>query len=182
MKTTTVKLTLPGHKGAAYAMYEDGVLVMLINEIVNCQLSIINYAGKDFERVELTPKTVSEKVAMFCLLYKKHKAIPYRASKQEKANLKLVTVNEHLLNTYFTHTSYPLTHTKTMADYVRHYNTVRDLAANGVPQKKSAFPDVYDKLYERTISDDITKLQRYWAHLREQGWRKTDGVWSQEAK
>ena len=63
-----------------------------------------------------------------------------------------------------------------MADYVRHYNTVRDLATNGKPVK-SAFPNVYDREYEKRIAEDVSKLQRYWAHLRAHGWAKEDGTW-----
>ncbi len=43
-------------------------------------------------------------------------------------------------------------------------------------QAKSSFPMVYDKAYEKTISEDVAKLQRYWAHLRTLGWKKVDGA------
>lgn len=188
MKVTTYKVT--GFlQGCIYAMYSDGWLNYLTTEgladLNTCTPS--DYAkfplkeedlirSTVFKSVELKPKTVSEKVALFTMLYKEHKGHPYRAMKEEKANLKNVTVTKELLNAYFKHVNYPLNTTKSMADYVRHYNTVRDLATNGL-QAKSSFPMVYDKAYEKTISEDIVKLQRYWAHLRSLGWKKENGVW-----
>ena len=192
--TTTYKVTSQFFNGSAFAMYDNGMLDTLIVELSDdapgCKQTdydqfplkekdlLISY-GK-WQAIELKPKTVAEKVALFCLLYKKHKGIAYRATKQEKANMKLVTCNQQLLDKYFTSTAYPLTHTKTMADYVRHYNTVRDLATNGTPAKKSSFPDVPDSDYEKTLS--IEKLNAYRQHLLGLGWRKRDGVWIQEKK
>lgn len=185
MSTTTYKIMLEGDSGAAYAMFQDGALKMFINEwskfteppkyIPIQEKSFIAWSN-DYKVTALQPRSVADKVALFCLLYKQHKNLTYRAGKEEKANLKLVTVNNELLEVYFTSTQYPLTGTKSMADYVRHYNTVRDLATNGKPVK-SAFPDVYDREYEKRIGEDVSKLQRYWAHLRAQGWVKNDGVW-----
>ena len=177
------------YKGTVYAQYnEAGWLMMLFADNLSsesgCPPGWDMFPLKEFDlqrsemltAKELKAKSVADKVAMFCMLYKNHKGITYRAMKEEKANLKSVTVNEQLLNTYFATVQYPLTGIKTMADYVRHYNAVRDLATNGKPVKNS-FPEVYDKQYEAMIGDDVSKLQRYWAHLRAQGWKKADGVW-----
>lgn len=190
MTTSTIKLTLEGYTGAAYALYRGGVLVQCINEIgmdyekdESSHMPMIPLYQLDltytkFIQEELKPRTVAEKVAMFCLKYKQHKGQPYRAMKQEKANLRTVTVNDVLLDTYFSTASYPLNSSKTMADYTRHFNTIRDLSANG-RAVKSEFPAVYDREYEKRISDDVSKLQRYWSHLRSLGWFKDDGVWKQ---
>ena len=195
-KTATYKVT--GYfDGVVYAMYKDGMLDTLLCQLTKPLISKDNPPGWDmfplqendlinctdmFKAVELKPKTLADKVALFCLKYKQYKKQPYQAQKIEKANLKLVTVNEQLLNTYFTNNNYPLNSTKNMADYVRHYNTVRDLTANGASQSSRAFPQVYDMAYEKIISDDVSKLQRYWAHLRSLGWKKEDGVWKQHLK
>jgi hypothetical protein len=183
---TTYKIT--GYfRGTLYASYSRGLLQQALAEL-EAEQPVCEPPGgyklplKEFDLLHsevltatvLKPRTVAEKVALFCMHYKKHKSVAYRATREEKANMKLVTVNEQLLNTYFTHTAYPLTHTKSMADYVRHYNTVRDLAANGVPQKKT-FPDHPDSDYEKTLSPE--KLSAYRVHLRELGWRKVDGVY-----
>jgi hypothetical protein len=194
MKSNTYKVT--GYfDGVVYALYKNEVLEMLLCELNN-PLTVndkpVGYDMFPLREVDLTdnemlkavllkPKSVADKVALFTLKYKQHKGQPYRAMKEEKANLKNVTVNEALLDAYFKHVNYPLNGTKSMADYIRHYNTVRDLAANGV-QAKNSFPMVYDKAYEKTISEDVAKLQRYWAHLRTLGWKKVDGAWTEPAK
>lgn len=189
MNTTFYKITLRNLSGAAYAMYEDGCLSMFLNELErngpelfmlmpNVCMSELHLKGLTGITVQqLQPKTVADKVALFCLKYKQHKGQPYRAMKEEKANLKTVTVTNVLLDAYFTNDNYPLNTTKSMADYVRHYNTIRDLAANGRPVKR-VFPDVYDREYERRIGDDVVKLQAYWQHLRNIGWYKSEGVWT----
>jgi hypothetical protein len=190
--TTTYKVTNKDYYGAAFALYENGLLSNLMVDYKlatqHPRLASVDFPLTEkellrnpvFDATELKPRTVAEKVALFCLLYKKNKGMAYRAAKEEKANMKLVTVNEQLLNKYFTSTAYPLSHTKTMADYVRHYNTIRDLATNGTPAK-AKYPDVYDREYEKRISDDVGKLQGYWEYLRALGWKKTDGVWSRVA-
>jgi hypothetical protein len=172
--------------GTAYAMYEHGYLTMLLSELkpqagdlLHQDFPLTEFALEHSELYSsklIVPTSVADKVALFCLLYKHYKKVSYRAMKEEKANLKTVTVNGQLLNTYFTNVNYPLSQTKSMADYVRHYNTVRDLATNGKPVK-SAFPNVYDREYEKRIAEDVSKLQRYWAHLRAHGWAKEDGTW-----
>jgi hypothetical protein len=190
--TNTYKVT--GYfDGVVYAMYKNGILEMLLSDItmpLSCTppgYDMFPLKEFDLQHSEmltaklLKPKSVADKVALFTLKYKQHKGQPYRAMKEEKANLKNVTVTEALLDAYFKHVNYPLNGTKGMADYIRHYNTVRDLAANGV-QAKSSFPQVYDKAYEKTISEDVAKLQRYWAHLRTLGWKKVDGAWTEPIK
>ena len=186
MGTTTYKLTMKGVKGSAYAMFNEDLLHILINELEETPVTLRKdrffemLKGFGMTAQELVPKTVADKVAMFCMLHKNYKGFAYRAGKTEKANMRGVNVSQQLLDAYFTNTAYPLTATKTMADYVRHYNTVRDIASNGKPVKKSSFPEVYDREYERNISQDVSKLQSYWSHLRELGWRKIDGVWTKQ--
>lgn len=187
MKSTTYKVD--NQFGLAYALYTDGYLSMLLCELQPTDMLYSDFPLREFDlqhseiyrAVALKPKSVADKVALFTLKYKQHKGQPYRAMKEEKANLKNVTVTEALLDAYFKHVNYPLNATKSMADYIRHYNTVRDLAANGV-QAKSSFPQVYDRAYEKTISEDVAKLQRYWAHLRTLGWKKVDGAWTEPVK
>lgn len=186
MKVATYKVTGRA-PGQAYAIYQDGVLKQLLCDFDLPAISAIT--GEEFPLRELDllhsevftakklePRSVADKVALFCLHYKQHKTVAYRAGKEEKANLKHVVVNEQLLKVYLTSASYPLTGTKSMADYVRHYNAIRDLAANG-KTVKSGMPAVYDLSYEKLISEDVSKLQRYWAHLRGLGWKKENGVW-----
>jgi hypothetical protein len=186
MKATNYKITIEGTRGAAYAQYVDGVLQMFINDLGKfTQLprfvptkedGLKAMHGRDWKVSELVSKTVSDKAALFCLVYKLYKKIAYRATKTELANLKIVTVNEDLLKTYFESVEFPLNNTKSITDYIRHYNHVRDLSTNGAPKKvKTRFPDVYDKEFERGLEGET--LAAYWQRLRELGWKKIDGVW-----
>lgn len=183
MRVTTYKILALKVEGTAYAVYQDGWLTMLISEMTHDEHLDFPLREKDlldaagFWSVQhLAPKSVADKVALFCIKYKQHKNLTYRAAKEEKANLKLVTVNEQLLDAYFTHVNYPLNTTKSMADYVRHYNTVRDLATHGA-KPRGGFPDVPDSEYEKTLSPE--KLSAYRLHLVQLGWKKVDGVWKQ---
>ena len=185
----TYKITIPKVTGSAYAMYVNGLLVQFINELAqgasvsillpNVPVMEVNFkALTGIVITELKAKSAADKIALFTFYYQKHKGQAYRSTKEERANITRVTVNEVLLNTYFKASQYPLAGLKSIGDYIRHYNEVRDLAANGSP-RKSSFPDVYDKQYEAMIGIDVNKLQDYWAHLRSLGWSKADGVWKQ---
>lgn len=187
--TTIYKITLRGVTGAAYALFEKGMLTQFINELEGnatvlqlmpqLALSEVQFKGLTGITIgELKAKSAADKLALFCFVYQKHKGTTYRTTKEDRANIVHVTVNEHLLNTYFKANQYPLAGLKSIGDYVRHYNEVRDLAANGMPVKNT-FPDVYDRQYEQLISADVNKLQSYWAHLRSKGWSKIDGIWKQ---
>jgi hypothetical protein len=186
MATTTYKITAEGSKGASYAQFEDGLLRMFINEwskfvepprAIPMQEKHFLVMGAPYQITELKPRNVADKVALFCIKFKEYMKFTCRPTKTDKANLTHVTVSEEYLKVYFTTKDvFPLNSNKSMADYIRHYDAIRNLAINGV-QTKSNLPNVYDMLYEKQISDDPSKLQRYWAHLRELGWRKIDGVW-----
>jgi hypothetical protein len=185
----TYKITIHGVRGQAYALYDKGMLVHFINELDHSNAvftlmpSVTMNEGtlKSLTGIkvqELKPRSASDKLALFSFMYKKAKGITYTPTREERANIAHVTVNEQLVNTYLKATQYPLQGLKTITDYIRHYNEVRDLATNGTPVK-AEFPAVYDREYEKHICDDTAKLTRYWAHLRSLGWQKTDGVWKQ---
>lgn len=189
MKTNIFKISFPDRAGAMYVSYEKGQIRMLLNELSETPKALYIYMmqtdidalQKEFPSMriaELTPKTVAEKVAMFCIVHKNIKSFVYRAGKEEKANLKLVTVSRELLEIYFNNAAYPMSASKSMADYVKHYNFIRDIQKNGKPEKiKTRFPDVYDREFERTLEGET--LSAYWQHLHKLGWRKIDGVWLQ---
>lgn len=177
------KITIKGIHGAAYAQYKNQTLVLFINELdekpdlsftLNHPESWNVKAPGVLKVQKLIPRTAADKVAMFCMVYHQRKNLTYRPLAEEKRNISHVTVNKELLDVYFNHNQYPLTGTKTITDYIRHYNTVRDLAINGKPEK-SRFPDVYDREFERGLEGET--LSAYWQHLIKCGWKKTDGVW-----
>jgi hypothetical protein len=128
----------------------------------------------DFVAAQLKPRTVADKVAAFCMRFRAHRNSPYTCKKTERANLNEITMSDRLLEVYFTTDTYPLSYAKSITDYIKHYNYIRDIATNGKPVK-SGFPDVYDREYERTLEPE--KLSLYWQHISKLGWRKVDGVW-----
>lgn len=182
----TYKITLHGVRGQAYVLYEDSVIRYFINELEGVHIftlfasvptneaQIKTLTGIKLQ--ELKPKSASDKLAMFSFQYKQLKGITYTPTREERANIAHVTINEQLLNTYFKCTQYPMQGLKSITDYIRHYNAVRDLATNGAPVK-AEFPAVYDRDYEKHISENTEKLTRYWQHLRALGWKKEEGVW-----
>lgn len=183
------KVTSAYMKGHAFASYKSEELLMLIcewsHQHQDARIMVQNFpitltgleCSEVFTIKELVPRTVSEKCALFIMMFKEYRNVVYTPSKTERANLKLVTCNRQLLETYFKAKDYPLAGPKTITDYIRNYNAVRDLAANGRPVRTS-FPDVYDRDYERTLGDNPAKLQLYWQHLRDLGWKKVDHTWT----
>ncbi|MFN5170019.1 MAG: hypothetical protein ACK5DD_10350 [Cyclobacteriaceae bacterium] len=185
----TYKITIPRATGCAYCLYEAGTLQYFINELAGNHVLMLLPAVPLTEAelkaktgivlTELKPRTANEKIAAFMMAYHRHKGVAYRPTKEERANIVHVTVNDQLLEVYFKATHYPLAGLKSIGDYIRHYNEVRDLAKNGT-RLRNEFPDVYDREFEKRISEDPGKLQRYWQHLRNFGWKKTDGTWTNQ--
>lgn len=109
------------------------------------------------------------------MYFKAKRGTNYSAKKQEKVNIKNVVVSDDLLAAYFSTEAYPLNYSKSINDYIKHYNYIRDVSKNGKPEK-AAFPNEYNLSFERTL--DSQTLPKYWQHLRQLGWSKTQrGVW-----
>jgi hypothetical protein len=185
------KLTHKDYRGAAYAMYKKGELSEFLfafdpalrlfdsKSLANqfpfkeTDLAIMKNVAR-FDYTELVPRNVTDKIALFCMSFRKHFNSPYTAKKEERANIADVSVTQPLIDLYFSVTDFPLSHAKTINDYIRHYNHIRSISVNGVP-KKGGFPDVYDREYERGL--DGEKLSAYRSHLVALGWRKMDDTW-----
>src|SRR5690606_32473760 len=179
------KLTLKGVKGCAYLSYRDGRIREALFDFQGDWLwpeydmgfpfleQVLNgyEAGK---AVKLVPRSAQDKIVMFCMTFRKYRGTPYTPKRQERANIVQVSVNERLLGVYFNTTDFPLSYAKSINDYIKHYNYIRDLERNGKPAK-SRFPDVYDREFERTLEGET--LSAYWQHLNKLGWKKVDGVW-----
>lgn len=133
-----------------------------------------------FVVAELKPKTVQEKVIMFGMYHKARKRVAYKASKIERANIKNFEVNERLLAAYYDNEGFPLSQAKSMLDYIKHYNHIRDLAVNG-KKIKAKYPDEWSAAFERTLT--AKDLPKYWQHLKELGWTRerigTQYVWQE---
>jgi len=184
------KLTIKDRPGALYFSYKKGALLEVLLSFTTTLENwseVRQYLPYDERYVrgqqipahykidELRPRTVADKLAAFCMLYRAHRNSAYTAKKNERANIADVTMSNKLLEVYFTNTDYPLTYAKSISDYVKHYNLIRDLATNGTPVKNK-FPDVYDREYERTLEPE--KLSEYRKHLIAIGYRHIDGTWT----
>lgn len=122
---------------------------------------------------ELKNKTAHEKLRAFCMYYKAMRGTPYTPKQQEKANIKNVVVTDSLLETYFKNDAFPLNYSKSINDYIKHYNHIRDLNKNGAPSK---YPNEYSATFEKTLQPG--ELQEYWKHLRQLGYKKNErGAW-----
>lgn len=188
--TNIYKITHKSYRGAAYAMYKKGELcefLLMFDPVLSSfdakalsnhfpfkATDLPDLAVARFQYVELVPRTAADKIAMFCMTFRAFRNSAYTAKKEERANIADVTVSDKLLTAYFTNDTFPLTYAKSINDYIRHYNYIRDIATNGTPVK-SAFPDVYDREFERGLEGE--KLSAYWVHLNKLGWKKSDGAW-----
>lgn len=112
-------------------------------------------------------RTGAEKLVHFCMAYRHYRGVPYHASEQEKANIKLVPVNEKLLEVFFKSTL----NVYTLTNYIRRINVTRDYATNGIPRPiTSQHPPVYDAEYERKLSP--SDVVDYHSHLQSLGFVK----------
>jgi hypothetical protein len=188
------KISLKGQRGALYIGYSNAkikeALFMFEPWIENTYFENLLHNHFPFhegdleqlrQRTEgswdynlLVPRNASDKLAMFTIAFRQYRNSPYTAKKNEKANITAVSVTKELLHIYFGLADFPLTYSKSISDYIKHYNYIRDIAANGKPVKNS-FPDVYDREFERGLEGE--KLSAYWQHLNKLGWKKSDGGW-----
>ncbi len=172
-------------KAVAYLLFKDQLLRQLFVEPkdnnyevlkkINLELPFNEEALRAWKGiVELKPRTVQDKIVAFCMAFRNYRKTAYTPKKNERANIADVSVSKEMLDAYFTSSDFPLTYAKSISDYVRHYNYLRDITANGKPSK-SKYPDVYDREFERKL--DGPALSAYWQHLHALGWKKIDGQW-----
>lgn len=187
MSTRIIKLTTkPGHNlpGCAYLLFLNGTLSAVNwdfkRSLTEDEKDIVResfpFTIEDlqlpsiFDVSEPKNKTAHEKLRTFCIIHKAIRGTAYTPKAQEKANIKNVVVTQSLMETYFNNTAYPLTYAKSINDYIKHYNYIRDLNKNGAPGK---YPNEYIKAFEKSLQPD--ELPKYWAHLRSLGWVKNAG-------
>jgi hypothetical protein len=186
MSYTIYKQTLKPTKGLIYYLFKQGLLKQLYVEcgpgegkealsFIHMNVPFVEESVRDNkECVELKPRTVQDKVVAFCMAFRNYRNTAYTPKKNERANLADVTVSKEMLDVYFSTTDFPLSYSKSINDYVKHYNHIRDVSTNGKPLK-NRLPDVYDREYERKLEGPA--LSTYWQHLIKLGWKKVDGNW-----
>lgn len=125
--------------------------------------------GEGFQIGEVTPKSVREKIIMFCSYYKHYRKINYVAKSQEKNNLKNVPVSDQLLRIFF---ESPLVDF-TLTNYIKRINITKDISLNGrqnLSNNTQKMPDHWDRDYERKLSTE--DMVKYHQHLHSLGWRR----------
>jgi hypothetical protein len=137
-------------------------------------VSIINkmYPNVNFETTELSlillcrEKAKSNtKIALFCAAYTEFKGgLKYKVSASDSGKIKLVDVNELLLNHYFISDHFLFRDKHSISNYVKYFN---ELVALIHKPTKSKHPDVWNKAYEAKLSSK--DQMEYWAHLRSLG-------------
>ncbi|MGD1960521.1 MAG: hypothetical protein ACFB2Y_16800 [Fulvivirga sp.] len=179
-----------GLGGAAFFLFKDERLLAvnweftrtlndheaaIVTKAFPLRLSDLSNLKKVFKVREIPERTASDKLKLFCMYFKAKRGSTYTANKFERANIKNVVMNSALLEAYFSTDSYPLTYAKTINDYIKHYNHIRDISRNGAP-KKARFPNEYNKDFERRLEG--AEISQYWKHLTNLGWKKNaKGVW-----
>lgn len=185
------RMKMAGVSGAGYFMYRDGILRTLYYEFEEALQLYLPQREQDIADrakfwndhgvtfVELVPKTVEEKLALFCAIFKEKRKAGYTPKQNEKNNLKVVMVTDKLLHTYFDNQAFPLSFAKSITDYIRHYNHIRVLekTTQGVGQCPPKYPDRPDNDYEKRL--DGPNLSAFREHLYKIGWRfnKDNATW-----
>ena len=152
----------------------------LVRQCFPFHVSDLKHLEKWFKVEELIARTAGDKVKLFCMYFKAKRGSNFTPSKAEKQNIKNVVVSKALLEAYFNNDTFPLSYSKSINDYIRHYNYIRDIQRNGTPVK-AKFPGIYNREFEKGLSGQ--ELTDYWAHLRKLGWAKNEkGVWVEPGK
>ena len=182
------KITHKGTRGCAYLLFEKGELKTLhydfiemkhpVEAFFKSQIPLHEYQcdtmPEPLECKQTPAKTAREKVMLFCHFYKyknsnNPKQSTYTASQKDFNNVTKYVMAESYLKAYFQQQEFPFAVSKSITDYIRLYNEIRRIAANG-PDKQKQFPDEYDAGYEKRLSPDM--LSQYWQHLKKQGYVK----------
>jgi hypothetical protein len=128
------------------------------------------------ETENATESAQPNRVALFCMYYKRAFSQAYTATRADGAKLKALPVSavnfEPLLKAYFASTEWYLT-PKSIGNFVGKINEIKLLQSNpNALVKKTKFPIPFDAGYNNTL--DQGKRQEYYKALREAGYRYRD--------
>ena len=119
------------------------------------------------EKVKET--STGAKVRAFSAAYKDHLGITYKVLKNEPRKLEGIPVDSELLAAYFTSKEWWGNQPKSITNYTRNINNVRQLlASKEIP--KNDFPDDWSKDYYSSLKPP-SKAMDYLKHLYRLGWR-----------
>ena len=126
------------------------------------------------ENAEPAPGTqgAAGRLALFCLLYKKHLNVSYKATGADAGKLKTHVISEPEMEAYFACTEW-FAKTKSVAGLVRHLNEVRAWMQKAATNRHG-HPDAWDAAYASRL--DGPSLSAYQQHLRALGLKPKKGV------
>jgi hypothetical protein len=189
MTTSMYKLTSPKIKGGGiYLNYQAGFLKAIdvadakpSPEQLGYLLNILPVWEKqlatgevNFGSMVVTPlpvKSVKDKIALFCAVYKEYRQVVYTPTQTEASNIRTVPVNGELLTVFF---ESPL-RDYSIRNYITRINTTKDILKNG-RDIQERFPNEYSyELYHKLPPD---RLLAYQKHLFNLGFRQNKaGKW-----
>lgn len=118
----------------------------------------------------VTGEQLNEKIALFARMYEASTGIKYKITSAEVGKIKLIEMDEELLSFYFSTNDFKLRE-KSVSNYVKYYNYIRQLINNPDKYVKPEFPNEYNAAFERNLSGH--DIARYRQHLKDRGWTVT---------
>jgi hypothetical protein len=182
-------------KGFIVLVYENGLFKSLLcefdNEMSKEQFSFLKQhipleeteIGR-LSALGLNPKgkatmQTNEKIAAFCREYEKVLKIKYKVSPSDAGKLKLVKIDEELLQVYFTSTNF-IFKNKSIGNLVKYYNELRAEAEAQKTNGGISFPNIPDAKFEKNLKP--YQVPEYWKHLRSLGYLFINGQWKMPEK
>jgi hypothetical protein len=122
-------------------------------------LGQLNLIGLHANRLLAT----NEKIALFCALYERYKKVKYQVSGADTGKIKLVKLDEAMLDHYFQSDNFLFRGKHSISNLVKYFNELR--AECAAPKHK--YPDYFEKTFQDKLKQGEEKF--YWAHLRSIG-------------
>lgn len=131
--------------------------------------TIVPYQEKEIQAEfgkEVPLSATGQKIALFCRFYKQYLQLNYNVMPADAKKINGVSVDEKLMELYFSNTEWWGKQPKSIANFVKNYNALNQLLNVG---KKKKFPSRYDRLFESKLKGE--DLPEYWRYLRSLGYR-----------
>jgi hypothetical protein len=183
-RVSVYKLTSPRMVGTVYIYYFDGQLAGLDFGLATLKPDQVEYLlahtpvrSSELATVQigqvtvklLEPRSIQDKVIMFCQWFRRYRGVTYTAKILEKANLKGIPVNVELLDVFF---NSPLANF-TLSNYIQRINQTKDHLKNGAERQRARFPNEWSRETEAKYQGK--DLEEYYQHLYRAGWRRESG-------
>lgn len=129
----------------------------------------------------------NEKLALFCRLYEQHKGVKYQVSPRDAGMIGQVSINELILQVYFTSGNVLFKDKQSIGNLLKFYNPLlAEVAAAGKPKPAHEFPDHWNAAFHAKLTP--AQSSAYYKHLHALGYRRqTDRMgntidWYKEVK